>query len=138
MENPSHQNSTAPPGPFNLQLSTSRMPKFVCSYAHDIACFADFVVEASSERAALRQIRKALRDGKFANVDATPCWENGASNDRVFVQGVAEEHSPATTLAELIGEEHRFSQQTRCCIHCGRHDDDDAVEPTPCQPVAPP
>ena len=79
------------------------MPKFVCSYAHDIACYADFVVEASSERAALRLIRTALRDGKFAKVDATPCWENGSANERVFVQGVASEPSPDTTLAELIG-----------------------------------
>ena len=110
------------------------MPEFVCSYAHDIACFADFVVEASSERAALRKIRKALRDGKFANVDAIPCWENGSSNERVFVQGVAEEHSPATTLAELIGEEHRFSPQTRRCIHCNRHVDDDELEHLPCHP----
>jgi hypothetical protein len=110
------------------------MPKFVCSYAHDIACFADFVVEASSERAALRLIRKALREGKFAKVDASPCWENGSTNERVFVQGVAEEHSPATTFAELIGEEHRFSPQTSRCIHCGRHADDNAVEPQPCRP----
>lgn len=56
------------------------MPKFVCSYAHDIACFADFVVEANTERAALRLIRRALRAGKFANVDTTPYWENGATN----------------------------------------------------------
>ncbi len=111
------------------------MPKFLCSYAHDIACFADFVVEASSERAALRQIRKALRDDRFASVDATPCWENGSSNDRVFVQGPADEHSPDTTLAELIGEVHRFSPQTRHCIHCGRHAEDDAVEPAPCRRV---
>ena len=110
------------------------MPKFVCSYAHDIACFADFVVEASSERAALRKIRKALRDGKFANVEATPCWENGASNERVLVQGPDSGHSPDTTLAELIGEAHRFSPQTSRCIHCGRHADDDAVEPQPCHP----
>ena len=113
------------------------MPKFLCSYAHDIACFADFIVEASSERAALRQIRKALRDGKFANVDAPLCWENGSSNERVFVQGEADEHSPDTTLAELLGEVHRFSPQTRRCIHCGRHADDDAVEPTPCRPGIP-
>jgi len=121
---------------FNSQLPT--MPQFVCSYAHDIACYADFVVEARSERAALRQIRQALRDGKFASVDPAPCWENGASNARVFVQGVATEHAPATTLAELIGEVHRFSPQTRCCIHCGRHADDDALEPTPCQSATSP
>ena len=114
------------------------MPKFVCSYAHDIACYADFVVEASSERAALRKIRKALRDGKFAKVDTTPCWENGSSNDRVFVQGEADEPATETTLAELIGEEHRFSPQTRRCIHCGRHADEDAVEATPCRPATSP
>ena len=112
------------------------MSKFVCSYAHDIACYADFVVEASSERAALRLIRKALRDGKFANVNPTPCWENGSSNERVFVQGVASEHSPDTTLAELIGEQHLFSPDTHHCIRCGQHADDDAVENTPCRPVA--
>ena len=110
------------------------MPKFVCSYAHDIACFADFVVEASSERAALRLIRKALRDGKFAKVDAPPCWENGSTNERVFVQGIAGEHSPDTTLAELIGEQHLFSTHMRRCLRCGRHADDDAVEPQPCRP----
>lgn len=110
------------------------MPKFVCSYAHDIACYANFVVEASSERAALRKIRKALRDGKFAKVDATPCWENGSSNERVFVQGPASEHSPDTTLAELIGEQHLFSTHMRRCLRCGRHADDDAVEPQPCRP----
>ena len=110
------------------------MPKFVCSYAHDIACFADFVVEAPTERAALRLIRKALREGKFANVDATPCWENGSSNERVFVQRPADEDLSITTLAELIGEAHRFSPQTSRCIYCGRHADDDAVEPQPCHP----
>lgn len=109
------------------------MPKFVCSYAHDIACFADFVVEAKTEKAAVRKLRKALRDGKFAEVTATPCWENGTSNERVFVQGVADEHSTTTTLAELIGEVHRFSPETHRCIHCGRHANDDAVEPKPCQ-----
>ena len=65
------------------------MPQFVCSYAHDIACFADFVVEAKSERAALRKIKKALRQGKFAAVNAAPAWENGSTNERVFVQGPA-------------------------------------------------
>lgn len=113
------------------------MPKFVCSYAYDIACYADFVVEARTQRAALRQIRKALRDGRFANVSAQPCWENDASHERVFVQGVATEHAPETTLAELLGE-HQFSPQTHRCIHCGRHADDDAVEATPCRPVTPP
>jgi hypothetical protein len=78
------------------------MPKFVCSYAHDINCYADFVVEAKSEKAALRIIRKALREGKFDNVDTEPCWENGSINPRVFVQGEAREHSTETMLEQLI------------------------------------
>ena len=77
------------------------MPKYICSYAHDIACLADFVVEARSERSALRQIRRALKAGRFNNVDTSPCWENGPSNQRVFVQGQATEYSPTTTLEEL-------------------------------------
>ena len=78
------------------------MPKFVCSYAHDIACFADFVVEAKSEQAALRKIRKALREGKFENVNTDPAWDNRASNERVFVQGTPTEFSTDTTLEELL------------------------------------
>jgi hypothetical protein len=80
------------------------MPKFVCSYAHDLACFADFIVEARSELAAKRIISKALREGKFEGVEATLCWENGVTNERVFVQGVALSFSPTTTLDELIAE----------------------------------
>ncbi len=108
------------------------MPQFLCSYAHDIACYADFVVEAPSERAVLRRMRKALRDGRFADVNAQPCWENGATDERVFVQRVADPDTTHPTLAELIGEEHRFSAATRRCVRCGRHADDDAVEPQPC------
>jgi hypothetical protein len=110
------------------------MPKFVCSYAHDIACFADFVVEAKSEKAALRKINKALRAGEFENVDATPAWENGPTNERVFVQGVATEHSTDTTMEQLIGQEHLFSPHTQRCIRCGKSAEDDAVENTPCRP----
>jgi len=110
------------------------MPKFICSYAHDIACYADFVVEAKSERAALRKIRRALKAGKFENVDTTPCWENGSTNDRVFVQGVAPEPTSETTLEDLIGKEHRFSPTTHLCIHCGISAEDDLVENSPCKP----
>jgi len=110
------------------------MPKFVCSYAHDIACFADFVVEAKTENAALRKLRKALREGKFDNVDAAPAWENGTTNERVFVQGEATEHAPDTTLEQLIGQDHLFSPRTGCCVRCGQHADDNAIENTPCKP----
>ena len=80
------------------------MPKFICSYAHDVACYADFVVEAKSKRAAQQTIRKALRDGKFQNAEARPWWENGVYQERVFVQGLADKLPPNTTLEELIGE----------------------------------
>lgn len=110
------------------------MPKFVCSYAYDIACFADFVVEAENEKAALRQIRKALREGRFETVEAQPCWENGSTNQRVFVQGPATEFAPTTTLAELTGREHLFSPHTHVCVRCGQSANDDAVENTPCRP----
>jgi hypothetical protein len=79
------------------------MPKFICSYAHDIPCYADFVVEAKSEKAALRKIRKALRQGKFETTETQPYWENGPDNERVFVQGPATKYSPTTTLEELVG-----------------------------------
>ena len=79
------------------------MSKFVCSYAHDIPCYADFVVEAKSELAALRKINKALRERKFETVNAEPWWENGPENERVFVQGPAKEHSTETTLEQLTG-----------------------------------
>lgn len=78
------------------------MPKFVCSYAHDISCYADFVVEAASEQAALRKLGKALREGRFDSVETTPCWENEPTRKRVFVQGPATPHSPDITLEELI------------------------------------
>ena len=110
------------------------MPKFVCSYAHDIACFADFVVEAKSERAALRKIQKALREGKFENVEAEPAWENGTTNERVFVQGLANEHSTDTTMELLIGFEHLFSPYTHMCIRCGCSAEDDLLENEPCRP----
>jgi hypothetical protein len=98
------QSSIGVLGGFNFNPQPSTMPKFECSYAFDIACFADFVVEAKSERAALRHIRKALREGKFENVDASPCWENGATHERVFIVGPAGKFSTTTTLAELINE----------------------------------
>ena len=110
------------------------MPKFVCSYAHDISCFANFVVEAKTEKAALRNIRRALSRGKFNGVNPEPAWENGTTNERVFVHGLADEHSPDTTLEQLTGQEHVFSQHTHRCIRCNQSAEDDAVENTPCKP----
>jgi hypothetical protein len=110
------------------------MPKFICSYAHDIPCYADFVVEAKSEKAALRKIRKALRKGKFQAVNTQPFWENGPENERVFVQGPAKPHSTSITLKQLVGEEHVFSTYTGKCVRCGKAADEDVVANTPCHP----
>lgn len=85
----------------NLPSPSTIMPKYLCSYAHDIGCFTDFVVEAKSQAAALRQIKQALKEGKFENVDTEPVWENGISNERVYVQGPATEYSTGKTLEEL-------------------------------------
>lgn len=96
------------------------MPKFVCSYAHDVPCYADFVVEAKSEKAALRKIRRALKDGKFQTVETEAYWED-SRNERVFVQGLAEEHSTETTLEQVIGEGHVINGY---CSRCGRNVED--------------
>jgi hypothetical protein len=108
------------------------MPKFNCSYAYDIACFADFVVEAKSELAARRKIEKALREGRFEKVTPNPCWETGATNERVLVHGPRTRNEPAVTLEELVGDKHRVSTMTGRCVRCGISADDDTVENTPC------
>ena len=108
------------------------MPLFNCSYAYDIACFTDFVVEASNAKAAQRKIRKALREGRFENVTAEPCWENGCDHERVFVQGPAPVSASTTTLEELTGRDHRFSLHTGMCVRCGQDAADAALENTPC------
>jgi hypothetical protein len=109
------------------------MPKYVCSYAHDISCYADFVVTAKNKKAALRVIRKALREERFQNVDAAPCWESGSTNERVFVHGLASEHSPDITLEELTGQAHRFSPTTGRCVRCGCSASEPDAASTPCR-----
>jgi hypothetical protein len=111
------------------------MPQYVCSYAHDISCFTDFVVEAKNEKAALRKIRKALREGRFENVETTPAWENGSTNERVFVQGEATEGESAETLEQLVGQEHIFSPHTHRCIRCDKTVEEAAIEGPVCRPV---
>ena len=77
--------------------------KFNCCYAYDVPCYQSFVVEAKSERSALRQIKAALDAGRFANVAAPPCWENAPTNDRVWVHGPqADQHQQCDPmLADL-------------------------------------
>ena len=79
------------------------MPKFVCSYAYDVPCFADFTVEAESEAQALRLCKAAFAADKFNDVQCEANWGND-HNHRVFVQGEAADYSPDTTLGDLIGE----------------------------------
>jgi hypothetical protein len=87
-----------------MSKSPKKKKKFVCSYAHDVACFADFVVEATSKREATKIIRKALIEGRFDGAEAPVCWENGVSNERVFVRGESPEFSPVPTIDELVAE----------------------------------
>ena len=80
------------------------MPKYLCSYAHDVPCYADFYVEAKSEEAAEKLIQERLESGAFSGVSGNPCWEN-AGNDRVFVSGeAAEDDDLSVSLNELLGE----------------------------------
>jgi hypothetical protein len=84
------------------------MPKFLCSYAYDVPCYADFCVEAESEQAAKKLINEKLESGAFSGVSGEPCWEN-AGNDRAFVSGeAAEQGDPGVSLGELLtGSNHR-------------------------------
>ena len=66
--------------------------------------------------------------------EPTPCWENGATNERVFVQGETTGDAPDPTLEDLIGREHLFSPKTHLCIHCGISAEDDLLENQPCKP----
>ncbi len=78
------------------------MPKFNCSYAYDVPCYADFVVEAADEAAAENLIQEALRAGRFQHVTGRLCWENGVDNERVFVSGPQREDRGDETMEQLI------------------------------------
>ena len=78
----------------------------MASFAYDIPYYADFKVEAVSELAAMRKMRKALREGRFKNVQGEQCWDNICS-ERVFVQ--ADDFDPkldshVPTMDEVIEE----------------------------------
>jgi len=85
------------------------MPKFLCSYAYDVPCYADFYVEADSEEAAEKLVQKKLKAGAFSGVTGEPFWENAGDNERVFVSGEAGEDDKAgVSLDELLtGASHR-------------------------------
>ena len=79
------------------------MPRFLCSYAYDVPCYADFYVEAASEEAAEKLIQEKLEAGAFSGVVGNPCWENAGENERVFLSGeAAEDDDAGACLDELI------------------------------------
>lgn len=79
------------------------MPKWNCSYAYNIPCYCDFVVEAESEEAAEKIIEQALADGKFSHVTCEPQFGD-TDDERVFVSGeVSDEDAIGRdTLEELV------------------------------------
>ena len=81
------------------------MPKFLCSYAYDVPCYADFYVEADTEEAAEKLIQEKFEAGAFSGVVGKPCWENAGENERVFVSGeAAKDDDPGVSLDELLAE----------------------------------
>lgn len=51
------------------------MPKFVMTYAYDVPCYVDFIVEAESEEAAEALAQAALDAGRFSDVSCEPDWD---------------------------------------------------------------
>jgi hypothetical protein len=78
------------------------MPRFLCSYAYDVPCYADFYVEADSEEAAEKLIQEKLEAGAFSGAVGDPCWENAGENERVFVSSEAAEGDDAGILLEEL------------------------------------
>jgi hypothetical protein len=79
------------------------MPRFLCSYAYDVPCYADFYVEAESEEAAQKLIQEKLEAGAFSGVVGSPFWENAGENERVFVSSdAAEDDDVGVSLEELL------------------------------------
>ena len=89
------------------------MPRFICSYAYDLPCYVDFIVEARSERAAKRRINAALKAGQFGNVECSSAYDNEPKNHRVFVMGPARPDDPTDNLDDLIGPEPPPAAPTR-------------------------
>jgi hypothetical protein len=76
------------------------MPRFLCSYAYDVPCYADFYVEADNEKAAEKLIQEKLEAGAFSGVVGKPFWENAGENERVFVSSEAAEDDDAGVLLD--------------------------------------
>lgn len=74
---------------------------FKCSYAADISCYADFTIEADCRVQARAKLEEMLKRGCFENVTPDPCFENGFSNERVFVS--SETETDDEPLAKLEG-----------------------------------
>jgi hypothetical protein len=79
------------------------MAKFLCSYAYDIPCYADFYVEAENEEAAEKLIQEKLEAGAFSGVVGNRCWENAGENERVFASSeAAADDDAGVSLDDLL------------------------------------
>lgn len=87
------------------------MPKFNCSYAYSVPCYADFMVEAENEEAAEKIIQEALENGCFASVSGDPSWGD-TSDDRVFVSGPTE-HEGSYMMEDLPNFEKAATKEPR-------------------------
>jgi len=87
------------------------MPKFSVSYAHDVSCYFDFVVEAETEEEAEKKAEQAMKDGVFEQVTMDPCWETGFDNERVFVLD-AQGNDLEPTLEELIEDANKLKKES--------------------------
>jgi hypothetical protein len=80
----------------------------------EVPASSDGFVVAWNYRSGLPQFKSILRIRRFVRLERRV--------QRLF-KAMREQHR----------QEHIFSPDTRCCVKCGRHAEDDAVEATPCQ-----
>ena len=88
------------------------MPKFNCSYAYCVSCYADFTVEAENEEEAEKIIERALENGCFASVSGDPSWED-TDQERVFVSGPTGEHEIGEPMENLVNFEPEATREPK-------------------------
>ena len=73
--------------------------KFVISYAYDVPNYADFLVDAKSEKEALKKAEAAFLSGKFSRVHCQP--DDTMQNERVFVLRAARDYDEGIASLEV-------------------------------------
>jgi len=96
------------------------MPKYLMSYAYDVAWYADFTVEAGSRKEAEAMAKEALNDGRFSNVVGCEFLENN-TNHRVFCCGKARGDDSGETMEELILRSDPQPTTTHVTQHLSTH-----------------